>query len=195
MLRRNPSRPRRGGAAAVEMAIVMNFVMVPLLIGLWEMGRVVQVTQIVANSAREGARMAAQAITINQTGMPTQIQASVWPNPSQIPNVEAAVMQYLSGAGFSRLTYADVEVSFAFLDNPPGAVIGATQPYQGVKGQLFSVTVAIRDTGSNGDPLKNKCLWSTLGLVRPTVVGFTVQWRMLVDDTFSINATMPTNNP
>ena len=50
--------------------LVMQFIMVPLMIGLWEMGRVVQVQQIVANAAREGARMAAQANTINQTGTP-----------------------------------------------------------------------------------------------------------------------------
>jgi len=195
MIRRIPSCRRRSGAAAAEMALVMNFVMVPLLVGLWEMGRVVQVTQIVANSAREGARMAAQANTINQTGTPTQIKVSVWPNPTQAPNVKAAVMQYLSGSGLDKLTYSDVTVIFTFLDSPSGAVAGATEPYQGVKGQLFSVTVRIQDTGSNGDPLKNKCLWTTLGLVRPTAVEFTAQWRILVDDTFSINATMPVNNP
>ncbi len=195
MIRRIPSCRRRSGAAAAEMAIVMNFIMVPLLIGLWEMGRVVQVTQIVANSAREGARMGAQATTINQTGSPTQIKASIWPNPTQDPNVKAAVMQYLSGSGLNQLTYADVSVTFTFLDNPPGAKPGATEPFEGVKGQLFSVLVRIQDTGSNGDPLKNKCLWTTLGVVRPTTVEFTAQWRMLVDDTFSINATMPVNNP
>ncbi len=195
MIRRIPSCRRRSGAAAAEMALVMNFIMVPLLISLWEMGRVVQVTQIVANSAREGARMAAQANTINQTGTPTQIKASVWPNPTQAPNVEAAVMQYLAAAGLNRLTYDDVEVVFTFLDSPPGAIPGATEPFQGVKGQLFSVKVTITDTSSNGEPLRNKCLWTTLGIIRPKSVGFTAQWRMLVDDTFSINATMPVNNP
>jgi Flp pilus assembly protein TadG len=192
---RVPRSRSRSGAAAAEMALVMNFVMVPLLIGLWEMGRIVQVTQIVANSSREGARMAAQANTINQSGTPTQIKASVWPNPTQLPNVKAAVMQYLAGAGLDKLTYSDVTVTFTFLDSPTGAVAGATEPYQGVKGQRFSVTVTIQDTGSNGDPLKTKCLWTTLGLVRPTTVGFTASWQMLVDDSFSINAVMPTNNP
>ena len=78
MLRRISNAPdslprsarRRSGAAAAEFALVMNFIVVPLMIGLWEMGRVVQVQQIVANAAREGARMAAQANTINQTGTP-----------------------------------------------------------------------------------------------------------------------------
>jgi len=48
---------------------------------------------------------------------------------------------------------------------------------------------------ANGDALKTKCLWTALGLVRPTSVEFTVQWRILVDETFSINAVLPSNNP
>ena len=139
--------------------------------------------------------MAAQANTINQTGTPTQIKTQVWPNPTQAPNVKAAVMQYLSGAGLNQLKYADVDVTFAFLDSPTGAVIGATEPFQGIKGQLFSVTVVIEDKAANGYALTKKCLWTALGFVKPTSVSFTAQWRMLVDDTFSINATMPGNNP
>ena len=69
LLRKSRSR-KRSGAALAEFVLVMQFIMVPLMIGLWEMGRVVQVQQIVANAAREGARMAAQANTINQTGTP-----------------------------------------------------------------------------------------------------------------------------
>jgi TadE-like protein len=113
MLRRPLSAPRRG-TATVELALVMLFVIVPLILGLWEMGRYVQVQQIVANSAREGARMAAQAVTINASGSPTQILAYSAPG-SGVPNVKAAVMQYLAGAGLSRLTYSDVDVTFTFL--------------------------------------------------------------------------------
>ena len=195
MLLRKSTGRKRGGAALAEFVLVLKFIMVPLMIGLWEMGRVVQVQQIVANSAREGSRMAAQANTINQTGTPTQIKAQVWPNPTQAPNVKAAVMQYLSGAGLNRLNYADVDVTFAFLDSPTGAVVGATEPFQGVKGQLFSVTVVIEDKAANNFALSKKCLWTALGFVKPTSVSFTAQWQMLVDDTFSINATMPGNNP
>ncbi len=195
MLLRKSSTRKRGGAALAEFVLVLKFIMVPLMIGLWEMGRVVQVQQIVANSAREGSRMAAQANTINQTGTPTQIKAQVWPNPTQAPNVKAAVMQYLSGAGLNKLKYADVDVTFAFLDSPTGAVVGATEPFQGIKGQLFSVTVVIEDKAANDFALTKKCLWTALGFVKPTSVRFTAQWRMLVDDTFSINAAMPGNNP
>jgi Flp pilus assembly protein TadG len=192
---------RRGGAAAVECCVIM-MVMVPVLIGLWEMGRVVQVEQIISNAAREGARMAAQGNTINSSGDPTQIFATVAPpNTAKTPNVKAAVMQYLSGAGLSQLTWADVDVTFTFLTPfPAGAVAGANQPYQGIKGQRFSVTVTITDTvGANGTgadkastPLKTKVLWSSLGLVKPKFVSYTCEWQMLVDDEFTINATLPT---
>lgn len=191
---------RRGGAAAVETCVIM-LVVVPVLIGLWEMGRVVQVEQIISNAAREGARMAAQGNTINSTGDPTKIFNTVAPpNTAKVPNVKAAVMQYLSGAGLTKLTWADVDVTFTFLNSPTGAVAGATEPHQGIKGQRFSVTVTITDTqGPNGTgsdkaspPLKNKVLWSTLGLVKPKFVSYTCEWQMLVDDTFTINATLPT---
>jgi len=195
MLLRKTNAPKRSGAALAEFVLVLNFIMIPLMIGLWEMGRVMHVQQIVANSAREGSRMAAQATTIKESGAPIQIKAEVWPNPTQDPNVKAAVMQYLSGAGLNRLNYSDVDVSFAFLDTPAGAIVGATEPFQGVKGQLFRVTVTIQNTAGNNDALTKKCLWTTLGIVKPTAVTFTAQWRMLVDDTFSINATLPTNNP
>jgi Flp pilus assembly protein TadG len=49
---------RRHGAAAVELAILLPTVLVPLLFGIWEVGRLVQIQQIVANAAREGGRQA-----------------------------------------------------------------------------------------------------------------------------------------
>lgn len=197
MLRRRPDR-RRTGTAAVEFAAVLTFVLVPLMVGLWEMGRVVQVQQIVANGAREGARLAAQANTINSTGSPTLIYDTIAPpNTAQTPNVKAAVMQYLSGAGLNKLNWSDVDVTFTFLNSPTGAIAGATQPYQGIKGQRFSVTVTITDLTSGGatkasPPLKNKVLWSSLGLVKPTSVTYTCEWQMLVDDEFTVDATLPT---
>lgn len=184
-MRRRPLPPsrRRPGTAAVEFAAVLTFVLVPMMIGLWEMGRVVQVQQIVANSAREGARLAAQASTLSSSGTLTQIRASVGPtNAAQTPNVKAAVMQYLSGCGLSQLTWADVTVTFAFTSG----TTTLTDPYQGVKGQRFAVTVALDQAALN------KCLWTALGLVKPTGVSYTANWQIMVDDPFSINSNMPT---
>lgn len=54
---RRSSRPIRHGAAALEFAIILPFLLL-LLLGIWEVGRIVQVTQIISNAAREGARSA-----------------------------------------------------------------------------------------------------------------------------------------
>lgn len=184
-MRRSPSRrpTARRGTAAVEFAVVLTFVLVPMMIGLWEMGRVVHVRQVVANGAREGARLAAQANTINSSGNATQIMAAVGPtNTAQTPNVKAAVMQYLSGAGLSKLKWDDVSVTFAFTSGNTAL----TNPYQGSKGQPFAVTVTLNQAALD------KCLWTALGLVKPSSISYTVNWQLLVDDAFTIDSNLPT---
>lgn len=58
ILARTKSRSScRGGSAAVEFAVLITL-LVPLLLGLWEVGRLVQVQQFLTNAAREGGRQA-----------------------------------------------------------------------------------------------------------------------------------------
>jgi len=52
--------PRRG-VAVVEFAAVVPLLLI-LLLGLWEVGRLLQVKQILANAAREGGRQAATGL-------------------------------------------------------------------------------------------------------------------------------------
>jgi Flp pilus assembly protein TadG len=191
MIRRRTPSNRRAGAALPELALVMMFVLVPTMIGVWEVGRLVQVQQIVSNSAREGARVAAQGYTINQTGSPTEVMTMIPPasNPNGSPNVKAAVMQELYGAGLTNLTWSDVDVTFQFQPYTPAAsdpqpTAGATEPYQGVKNQPFTVAVNLKSY--------NKVRWVTFGIVNPKQVTYTVQWRMLVDDPFTVNPSVPT---
>ncbi len=172
MLRRR-SHTRKGVAAA-EVAVITAFLLVPLMIGVWEVGRLVQVTQIVSNSARAGARLAAQGTTITASGSTTQVVVS-----GTAPDVTDTVYQYLIGAGLTRLQASDVTVTFTFL--PPNSN-GATQPYQGLKGQPFTVQVTVP---------WNKVQWVNLGIINPTTVSYTVYWQMMVDDTFTVNATLP----
>jgi Flp pilus assembly protein TadG len=49
---------RRSGAAAVELAVLMLFLVPLFLYGLLEVGRMVEVSQILDNAVREGARQA-----------------------------------------------------------------------------------------------------------------------------------------
>ena len=133
--------------------------------------------QVVSNSARDGARLAAQGYTVNLTGSPTQIMAS-----GTGINVRSAVHQYLVGAGFTNLTYDDVTVTFAFV-SPTAAGAYPTHPYEGEKGQRFTVTVSIP---------WSKVRWVDLGIIKPASVKYVVTWQMMVDDKFTVNETLPT---
>ena len=158
----------RAAAAAVELAFVVLFFFIPVLFGIWEAGRLIEVQQIVSNSAREGARLASQGYTINSSGSPTQITAT---------NVRDVAYQYLVVAGFANLQPSDVAVTFAFLDGTTPA-----EPYAGRKNQPYTVTVSIP---------WDKVRWINVGLIRPTDVSFTVTWQMLIDDKFTVKLDIP----
>lgn len=186
------ARSRRG-VASVELAFVFMFFMIPLMIGIWEVGRLVQVQQIVSNAAREGARLSAQAYTINASGVPTQIRVN-----SGSVTVQDAVYDHLCAAGLTGLARSDVAVTFAFTSGrtssyvPIAADPGGTNygpgstppdPCYGEKGMTFTVTVTI--------PWE-KVRWINIGLVNPTTVTFTVNWQMLTNDRFTVNDQLPT---
>jgi Flp pilus assembly protein TadG len=167
----------RRGVAAVEMALVTMLFVVPVLIGVLELGRMIQVQQIVSNSAREGARLAGQGYTINATGGPTQIMAD-----SGTTSVKSTVYQYLIAAGLTDLQPSDVTVTFSFT-RPNTAGNTPTEPYLGEKNQPFTVTVEV-----NWDKVR----WVNLGLVNPQKIQFSATWQMLVDEPFTVNGTLPT---
>jgi Flp pilus assembly protein TadG len=56
--------PGRSATAAVELAICLPLLFV-LITGVWEVGRMVQTQQLVANAAREGGRQASGGLKTN----------------------------------------------------------------------------------------------------------------------------------
>lgn len=76
-----------------------------LLVGIWEVGRMIEVQQVVSNAAREGARQAA-------TGVRTTAQ------------VQQAVLNYLQNAGVST---AGVTVTVTDVSAPGTDPAAATQ--------------------------------------------------------------------
>src|SRR5262249_3227792 len=85
VMKRVPPRPGpRRGAAAVELALLLPFLLA-LLLGVWEVGRLIQINQVLSNAAREGARQAS-------TGEKTNDQ------------VKLAVCQYLKNGGLNDHT-------------------------------------------------------------------------------------------
>jgi hypothetical protein len=175
MIRRRT--PVRRGVAAAEVALITAVFLIPVVIGVWEIGRLIQVQQIVSSSAREGARLAAQGYTLSNLGVPTQVMVS-----TGAYNVNDFVYQYLIGAGLTTLQRSDVTITFNFLAPRVDGTL-PTEPFQGEKGQPFSVSVTI--------PWE-KVRWINLGLVNPTTVTFTVTWQMLIDDKFTVDESLPT---
>src|SRR4051812_10728900 len=162
--------PARRGVAAVEFAFVTMLFVVPLILGVWEVGRLIQVQQIVSNAAREGARMAAQASTM-QNGIPNQIKVT-----ASTPSVKSVIYQHMYAAGLTNLAMGDVTVTFAFTSgrttdyvpaavDPPGTNYPAgsmpPEPCYGDKGQSFTVSVSIP---------WDKVRWINMGLLHPTTV-------------------------
>jgi len=91
--------PRRRAAAAVELAAVLPILLI-LLLGIWEVGRVLHVRQVIENAAREGARHAA-------SGQMTDAQ------------VKTAVCNYIKTAGLRDYTsQPDSVVTVANLTHP-----------------------------------------------------------------------------
>ena len=66
MMRRNTRRAARRGVACVEFAAMLPFLLI-LLIGIWDVGRLVNVQQHMINAAREAGRQASTgARTVSQ---------------------------------------------------------------------------------------------------------------------------------
>ncbi|HWG46141.1 MAG TPA: TadE family protein [Gemmataceae bacterium] len=168
-------RQKRRAVAAVEFAFLTPILLI-LLFGLWQIGRIVEVMQLMNNAAREGARLASQAQIINQVGAFTQIHAS-----SGLPNVQDTVREYLIGNGvISASQVNDVTVTFQFLDGD----LSRTDPYQGLQGERFQITVTLPVQDVNWTP------FSTSG----TLVASTV-WVILVDTPFTVNTSVPGWSP
>lgn len=186
-------RQCRRGVAAIELALVTMLLVIPLMIGIWEVGRLVQVQQIVSNATREGARLSAQGYTINAAGTPTQIKIN------GTGGVKEAVYDYLYAAGLTNLQPDDVTVTFAYTTgrttayvplagvDPVGTSYPAgskpPDPCFGEKAQVFVFTVTVP---------WSKVRWINLGLVNPTTVTFNVTWQMLTDERFTVNEQLPT---
>jgi len=107
ILARQREAPRHAAAAA-EFAVLLPVILL-LLLGIWEVGRLVEVNQVLDNAAREGARQAA-------TGQKTNSE------------VQLVVCNYLKNAGLPDYTSTKDTVVFVDdLDRPGTDVTAATR--------------------------------------------------------------------
>jgi hypothetical protein len=178
---RRSNRCRRG-VAAVEFAFVVPLLLL-LLVGIWELGRIIHVQIIMNNAARDGARLAAQANIVNTTGAYTQVHFD-----TGTPNVDQTIRNYLHSAGIHDHTGLVIELQFTESPVAGGPVPTAmdADPYIGIKNQRFRVKVSI--------PYDN-VRWTSLTLINPSVLTAEVYWQCLVDDPFTVNTTLPGWSP
>ena len=171
------SMRRRRGVAAVEFAAVMPFLLV-LIIGIWELGRIIHVEAILNNAARDGARLAAQANIVTSSGTYTTIKYN-----TGTPNFYSSITAYLKANGITDQTGMTIELQFVTTATG-GAPTNSTttDPYLGVKNQRFRVRITL--------PYQN-VRWTTLTLINPTTLSAETYWQNMNDDPFTLNATLP----
>lgn len=88
MIRRRIGVNRRSGVAAVELAVCLPLLLL-MLVGVWEVGRFVEVQQLLSNAVREGGR---QASTGNKS----------------LTEVKDYVVTYLKTNGITTVSASDV---------------------------------------------------------------------------------------
>lgn len=146
-----------------------------LIVGVWELGRLIQLQQIMCTAARDGARLAAQANIINSNGDSTQIAMQTGD-----PNVVDTIRDSLQAAGIKDLT--GLQITFEFIEGDTSAM----EPYQGVKNQRFRIRVSL--------PYEN-LRWTNISLVNPKTLCGECTWQMLVDDPFTLSPNIPGWSP
>jgi Flp pilus assembly protein TadG len=160
----------------VEAAFILPLLLT-LLTGLWQAGRIIQVSELLNNAAREGARMASQSEIIAPIGGFTFIHTS-----TGIPNVQDTVREYLFNAGVvNSTTVNDVQVTFQFLTGDTTR----TDPYQGNQGDTFQVTATL--------PLQD-INWTPFSMAGSSLRA-QVTWVIMVDSAFTVNTTIPGWSP
>ncbi|HEY1377430.1 MAG TPA: TadE/TadG family type IV pilus assembly protein [Gemmataceae bacterium] len=109
--------PRRG-TAAVEFAIVLP-ILTALLFGIWEIGRMVQASQVLINAAREAARQAS-------TGT------------ADLPTIKANVQSYIQGAEPRVTNFTGFDVKFTDVTRST-----VTDPTGATQLDRFTITVIL----------------------------------------------------
>src|SRR5436189_915413 len=82
---------RRCAVAAVELAVVLPLLLL-LLLGVWEVGRMVEVQQLLTNAVREGGRQASTGV-------------------KSVTQIQDVVVNYLTQNGISGVTRSNVTVT------------------------------------------------------------------------------------
>ena len=172
---------QRRGVAAVEFAFCIPLLLL-LLVGIWELGRIINVQITLNNAARDGARLGAQANIITASGDYTRIKFN-----TGTPNINGAIRAYLQAAGITNLDGLDIQFQFVETVAGGGDPNSTTaDPYTGAKNQRFRVRVSL--------PYDN-VRWTSLSLINVQTLTAEAYWQCFVDDPFTVNTPLPGWSP
>jgi Flp pilus assembly protein TadG len=180
MLRRNPNgsirtarrqvagaAKSRRGSAVVEAVFIMP-IMLTLMLGVWEVGRMIQISQILENAAREGARVAAGGY-VNGTAV-------------TVSTVQTEVQNYLTAAGLPSAAATGAQTNLTCLATPVW-----TDPYSALPLDPFTVTVTI----PSGTPF-NSLRWNLLNkITNVSQLSTTVYWQSANNSQVTVSTTLP----
>jgi Flp pilus assembly protein TadG len=157
----------RRGAVVVEAAVVLPILLI-MMLGIWEVGRIIHVQQILVNSAREGARLAAGGY-VNST-------------PVTDTMVKQAVRDYLKAAGLPTAAVNGAQITLVCQKSPAW-----TNPSDAIPLDPFRVTVKI-PAGAAFDSLR----WSFVTKITSTSeLESYVDWVSLNNVKISISTQLP----
>lgn len=117
------AQPSRRGVAATEFALVLPMLMI-IILGAIDVGEFINIGQVVAHAAREGAREASRDSTTN------------------VSQVETAVRDYLSDA-FPNMSVADLGAIAQITVSSGGATLTGDAINDVASGDPITVTVSL----------------------------------------------------
>jgi Flp pilus assembly protein TadG len=156
----------RRGVAAVEAAVCLPLIIL-LMMGMWEVGRIAQMSRILKDAAREGARVAAGGT--NNGAVVT------------VANVQTAVQNYLASSGMPSAAANGAVVSVTNLSGDSWTNPGNAQPLD-----QFSVTVTIPAGAAF-----NSLLFLSTSISGVTQLQEKVDWLSANDSLVTVNTTLP----
>jgi Flp pilus assembly protein TadG len=166
-VRRSRALGERRGLAAVEAAFTLPIVVV-LMTGVWEVGRMIEVNQLVTNAAREGARVAAGG-NINGVGV-------------TVSTVQQKVRDYMTAAGLPSTAITNAQIT---LTNQSGN--SWTDPCDAQPLDKFQVQVII-PSGTAFDSLR----WSFLTKITSlNQISVAVTWMSANNSQVTVSSSLP----
>ena len=118
------SRVYSAGQSLVEFSLV-SFMLCMLVLGVFEMGRVVLVYTTVANAARAGARYATVHGSSRAAGAGSANASGPSSNPAQV----VTVVKNFASAGLLTTSRLVITVAYPGASNAPGQLVNVTVKY------------------------------------------------------------------